>query len=137
MRIDHLIQTYNFNEIPAKINEEKDRAGVINFYKGIVGSYLLDNESVVISMKIFFNCLTVDEKNLSNQLNYTIKILNVMQKTIMSLDNVSQEECNMILEKLGLFDDTFKDGKQIKHLDYSYRIEVVDGLLCMTIEEMN
>ena len=141
MRIDHLIQAYNFNRIPAKIKEEvkkeNEHAGVINFYNGITGSYLIDDEEVVIAIKIFFNCLTTDEKNMSNQLNHTIKVLNVMQKTIMSLDNVSQEECNMILEKLGLFDDTFKDGKQIKHLDYSYRIEVVDGLLCMTVDEIN
>ena len=141
MRIDHLIQAYNFNRIPSKIKEEveneNEHAGVINFYNGITGSYLLDDEEVVIAIKIFFNCLTIDEKNISNQLNHTIKILNVRQKTIMALDNVSQEECNMILDKLGLFDDTFKDGKQIKHLEHSYRLEVIDGLLCMTIEEIN
>lgn len=41
----------------------------------------------------------------------------------------------MILQSLGLFDNTFQKGKQIKHLEHEYRIEVVSGLLCLTIKE--
>lgn len=141
MKLEHLIQAYNFNKIPAKIKEEveqdNERAGTIEFYNGIVASYLLDNEDIIVAMKLFMNCLTRDTLTLTGQLNHTIKVLQVMQQTIMLLGNIPQKECNMILEKLGLFDNTFQNGKQIKHLEHTYRIEVIDGLLCLTIEEMN
>ena len=141
MKLEHLIQAYNFNKIPAKIKEEieqdNERAGTIEFYNGIVASYLLDNENIVIAMKLFMNCLTRDTLTLTGQLNHTIKALQVMQQTIMLLGNVPQIECNIILEKLGLFDNTFSREKQIKHLEHIYKIEVIDGLLCLSIEEVN
>lgn len=141
MKLEHLIQAYNFNKIPAKIKEEieqdNERAGTIEFYNGIVASYLLDNENIVIAMKLFMNCLTRDTLTLTGQLNHTIKVLQVMQQTIMLLGNVPQIECNIILENLGLFDNTFSKGKQIKHLEHTYKIEVIDGLLCLSIEEVN
>lgn len=140
MKIEHLIQAYNFNKIPAKIKEQieqnNERAGTIEFYNGIVASYLLDNEDIVVAMKLFMNCLTRDTLTLTGQLSHTIKVLQVMQQTIMLLGNIPQKECNIILEKLGLFDNTFSKGKQIKHLEHTYRIEVIDGLLCLSIEEV-
>lgn len=139
MKLEHLIQAYNFNKIPAKIKEEvekdNERAGTIEFCNGIVASYLLDNEDIIVAMKLFMNCLTRDTLTLTGQLSHTIKVLQVMQQTIMLLGNITQKECNMILEKLGLFDNTFSKGKQIKHLEHTYRIEVIDGLLCLSIEE--
>ena len=141
MKLEHLIQAYNFNKIPAKTKEEieqdNERAGTIEFYNGIVASYLLDNENIVIALKLFMNCLTRDTLTLTGQLSHTIKVLQVMQQTIMLLGNVPQIECNIILEKLGLFDNTFSKEKQIKHLEHIYKIEVIDGLLCLSIEEMN
>lgn len=141
MKLEHLIQAYNFNKIPAKTKEEieqdNERAGTIEFYNGIVASYLLDNENIVIALKLFMNCLTRDTLTLTGQLSHTIKVLQVMQQTIMLLGNVPQKECNVILEKLGLFDNTFSKGKQIKHLEHTYKIEVIDGLLCLSIEEVN
>lgn len=139
MKLEHLLQAYKFNNIEAVVEDmsnNEEKAGTINFDKGIVAAYLLDDEEIIIAMKIFFNCLTTGELNISSQLSHTIKVLNIMQNTIMLLSNIPQKECNMILEKLGLFDNTFKEGKQIKHLDHTYRIEVVDGLLCLSINEI-
>ena len=140
MKIDHLIQAYNFNRIPAKIKEENEynneRAGVIVFVNGISASYLLDNEDIVIAMKLFMNCLDKDNLTLSGQLSHTIKVLQIMQQTIMQIGNIPQKECNMILEKLGLFDNTFSNGKQIKHLQHIFKIEVINGLLCLSVEEI-
>ena len=139
MKLEHLIQAYNLNKIPAKIKEQKEengeRAGVIEYCNGIAGAYLLDKEDIVIALNIFFNCLTTEDKTLKNQVTHTIKVLEIMQKTIMLLANIPQKECNMILEKLGLFNNTFKEGKQIKHLGYKYMISVVDGKLCLSIVE--
>ena len=118
MKLEHLIQAYNFNKIPAKIKEEeevdKERAGTIEFYNGIVARYLLDNEDIIVAMKLFMNCLTRDTLTLTGQLSHTIKVLQVMQQAIMLLGNISQKECNMILEKLGLFDNTFQKRKANK-----------------------
>lgn len=139
MKLEHLIQAYNFNKIPAKIKEEieqnHERAGTIEFCNGVAASYLLDNEDIVTTMKLFMNCLTRDTLTITGQLSHTIKVLQVMQQTIMLLGNVPQKECNMILEKLGLFDNTFKNGKQIRHLEHAYKIEVIDGVLCLSTKE--
>lgn len=140
MKIEHLIKAYNFNMIPAKIKEENEynneRAGVIVFVNGISASYLLDNEDIVIAMKLFMNCLDKDNLTLSGQLSHTIRVLQIMQQTIMQIGNMPQKECNMILEKLGLFDNTFSKGKQIKHLQHIFKIEVINGLLCLSVEEI-
>ena len=118
MKLKHLIRAYNYNNIPAKIKEEieqdSERAGTIEFYNGIVASYLLDNEDIIVAMKLFMNCLTRDTLTLTGQLSHTIKVLQVMQQTIMLLGNIPQKECNMILEKLGLFDNTFQKRKKNK-----------------------
>ena len=137
MKLEHLIQAYKINNINAEIKDmsnETERAGTITFANRISAAYLLDDEEIVISMKIFFNCL--GSMKAEEQVSHVIKVLSVMQNTIMLLSNITQKECNMILDELGLFDNTFKEGKQIKHLDHTYKIEVIDGLLCLNINEI-
>lgn len=137
MKLEHLIQSYKVNNIEAELkemNDSNEKAGVITFADGISASYLLDNEEIVIAIKMFFNCLV--SIKVEEQISHIIKLLNVMQNTIMLLSNISEKECNMILDELGLFNNTFKEGKQIKHLDHIYRIEVIDGLLCLSINEI-
>ena len=143
MKLEHLMQAYKINGIEAKLEESettdinnKERAGVISFGNGISASYLLDDEEIVVAMKIFFNCLARGSFKIDAQINHVIKIITVMQNTIMLLSNIPQKECNMILQNLGLFDNTFQEGKQIKHLEHGYRIEVVSGLLCLSIKEI-
>lgn len=139
MKLEHLLQAYKANSIEAELKEmniNNERAGVITFANGISASYLLDDEDIVIAMKIFFNCLARGSMNLDSQLSHVIKVLTIMQNTIMLLTNIPQKECNMILDKLGLFDNTFMQGKQIKHLEHTYKIEVIDGLLCLSINEI-
>lgn len=138
MKLEHLIQAYKINNIEAELkemNSDNEKAGVITFANGISASYLLDDEDIVIAIKIFFNCLTTDKLKIQNQISYTIKILTIIQNTIMLLSNIPQKECNMILEGLGLFDNTFVNKKRIKHLEHSYQIEIIDGLLCFSMVE--
>jgi hypothetical protein len=139
MKLEHLLQAYKINNIEAELkemNSNNERTGVITFANGISASYLLDDEYIVIAMKIFFNCLARKSMKLDSQLSHVIKVLTVMQNTIMLLSNIPQKECNMILDKLGLFDNTFMQGKQIKHLEHTYKIEVIEGLLCLSINEV-
>ena len=139
MKLEHLIQAYKKSNINVELKDMSDkheRAGVMTFANEISASYLLDDEDIVVAMKIFFNCLTTDSLTITNQMNHAVKIIGIMQNTIMLLGNITQKETNMILESLGLFDNTFQNGKQIKHLEHSYRIEVIDGLLCMSISEI-
>lgn len=117
MKLEHLIQAYKQNNIYVELKDMSDKnekAGVISFANGISASYLLDNEHIVVAMKMFFNCLTTETLNINTQLSYTVKILNIMQNTIMLLSNITQKECNMILSKLGLFDNTFQKRKTNK-----------------------
>lgn len=136
MKLEHLLQAYNVNNIEAELKETNNKVGVITFDDGISASYLLDNEDIVISIKMFFNCLARESMKVEAQLSHTIKVLTIMQKTIMLLGNITQKECNMILDKLGTFNNTFIQGKQIQHLGHIYKIEVIDGLLCLSINEI-
>ena len=139
MKLEHLLQAYKVNGIEAELkemNNKKEKAGVITFENGISASYLLDNEDIVIAMKIFFNCLTRDSLTVTNQISHVIKIIQIIQNTVMLLGNVTQKESNMILESLGLFNNTFTEGKQIKHLEHTYKIELIDKLLCLSINEI-
>ena len=139
MKLEHLLQAYKINSIEAELkemNKDNEKAGVITFANGISASYLLDDEDIIIAMKIFFNCLARENMKLNSQLSHVIKVLTIMQNTIMLLSNIPQKECNMILDKLGLFNNTFIQGKQIKHLEHTYKIEVIDGLLCLSINEI-
>lgn len=145
MKLEHLMQAYKINEIEAELKEEteatdingnKERAGVISFGNGISASYLLDDEEIVVAMKIFFNCLARNSFKVDAQISHVIKVITVMQNTIMLLSNIPQKECNMILQSLGLFDNTFTQGKQIQHLEHTYKIEIIDGLLCLSINEI-
>lgn len=140
MKLEHLLQAYKVNNIEAEqkeMNNKQEKAGVITFANGISASYLLDNEDIVVAMKIFFNCLTRDSLTVTNQISHVIKIIQIIQNTVMLLGNVTQKESNMILESLGLFDNTFAEGKQIKHLEHTYRIEIIGGLLCISINEID
>ena len=138
MNLEDLIKAYKVNNIEAELKEmntENEKAGVITFHKGVSASYLLDDEDIVIVMKMFCNCLVTNELNITNQISYIISVITIIQNTIMLLSNISQKECNMILDKLGLFDNTFKEEKRIKHLQHSYSIEVLDGILVFNISE--
>lgn len=137
MKLEHLMQSYKVSNIEAELkemNNENEKAGVITFGNGMSSAYLLDNEDIVVSMKLFFNCLS-DKLTIISQLNHTIQVLNIMQNTMMLLSNITQKECNIILDSLGLFNNTFMEGKQIRHIDHNYRLEVIDGLLCLSISE--
>ncbi len=117
MKLEHLLQAYKVNNIDTEIkdmSDKKEKAGVITFANGISASYLLDDEEIVVAMKMFFNCLARGSMKAETQLNHVIKILNIMQNTIMLLGNITQKECNMILEKLGLFDNTFQKREENK-----------------------
>lgn len=138
MKLEHLLQSYKINNIEAELkemNKDNEKAGVITFANGISASYLLDDEEIVVAMKIFFNCLARNSFKVDAQISHVIKVITIMQNTIMLLSNIPQKECNMILQSLGLFDNTFTQGKQIQHLDHTYKIEMIDGLLCLSINE--
>ena len=85
MNLKHLIQGYNFNKIPAKIdkeiNQDGEKAGVIKYNENIHGSYLLDDEGIVVALNIFSNCVVVDNKTMDNQLKHTTKTLDIIQNT--------------------------------------------------------
>lgn len=138
MNLKHLIQGYNFNKIPAKIdkeiNQEKERAGVIKYNEKIHGSYLLDDEEIVVAITIFSNCVVEKDKTMDNQLKHTTQTLLIIQKTMELLGNIKQEEANNIMKQLGMFSGKIKE-KAVHFLNYVYKIDVANGLLMFTMLE--
>lgn len=85
MKLEHLMQAYKVNNINAELKESINEG---------------EERAGVI--------------NFANQIDHTIKIIIIMQRTIMLLSNIPQKEANMILEHLGLFDNTFMKRKANK-----------------------
>ena len=141
IKLEHLIQGYNFNRIPAKIdkeiNQDGESAGVIKYNDDTNGSYLLDDEGIVIAINIFSNCVVENNKTMEHQLKHTTQTLLIIQKTMELLGNIKQEEANKIMKQLGMFSGTLKE-KAVKFLNYIYKIDTANGLLMFSmIEEDN
>lgn len=138
MKLEHLIQSYQFNRIPAKIKQTmKDKnevAGVIEFNENIYASYLLDEEGFVIVLKLFINGIVDKNKKIANQIKHTTQSLIIIQKSIELLGNTKKEEANKILKSLGIFSGKIKE-KAVKFFNYIYEIESPDGLLMFSILE--
>lgn len=134
MKLEHLIDAYKYKEIKAEITKQEDKAGIIKFNEYIYATYYEDDE-IVKSIQVFANTLT--SKEINKQLEHTINLLKVLSNTIELLTNVNEEVRNMILDTLGLFNNTFKDGKQLQHNNYGYKIEIADGLILFTIGEIS
>lgn len=134
MKLEHLIEAYKYKEIKAEITKQEGKAGVIKFNEHIYATYYEDDE-IVKSIQVFAN--TIADKEINNQVEHTINLLKVLSNTIELLTNVSEEIRNMILDTLGLFNNTFKDGKQVKYNGYGYKIEIADGLILFTIGEID
>ena len=136
MNLKHLIQAYHFNKINAKIedeiNDQDERAGVIQFNEDINASYLLDEDNTVIAMNIFVNGITINNRTLDNQLEHTIQSLTIIQKTIELLGNTKKEEANSILNQLEMFSGQLKK-KAVRFLDYIYKTEPISGMLMFSI----
>ena len=136
MKLEHLIDGYKHNGINVEviIDNEKEKAGIIKFNEYIYATYYEDDE-IVKSIQVFANTLT--SKEINKQLEHTINLLKVLSNTIELLTNVNEEVRNMILDTLGLFNNTFKDGKQLQHNNYGYKIEIAEGLILFTIGEID
>lgn len=134
MKLEHLIEAYKYKEIKAEITKQEGKAGVIKFNEYIYATYYEDDE-IVKSIQVFAN--TITSKEISNQLDHTINLLKVLSNTIELLTTATPEESNTILETLGLFNNTFKEGKQVKHNGYGYRVEIADGLILFTVGEID
>ena len=134
MKLEHLIEAYKYKEMKAEITKQEDKAGVIKFTDYIYATYYEDDE-IVKSIQVFAN--TILSKEVNKQLEHTINLLKVLSNTIELLTNVSEDIRNTILDTLGLFNNTFKDGKQVKYNGYGYKIEIADGLILFTIGEID
>ena len=100
MNLKHLIQGYNFNKIPARIQEEintpEEQAGVINYNENTNASYLLDEEGMIKTICLFSNCIATNCKSIKEQLEHVTQTLIIIQKTIEILGNTKKEEANSI-----------------------------------------
>lgn len=138
IKLEHLIQGYNFNRIQAKVdkefNDSNEKAVVINFSSDINGAFLLDKEDIVVAVNLYANGVVQDNKTLDNQIKHTTETLIIIQKTMELVGNIKQEEANNILKQLGLFKGKIKD-KAVRFLNYVYRIDAANGLLHFSMLE--
>lgn len=136
MKLEHLIQGYNFNRIPAKIKEKISKeTGVISYMdENINASYLLNEEGFVTALILFSNCIVSSNKTISNQIKHSTDVLLIIQKSIELLSNTKKEEANKILTALGLFNKKIK-RKAVGFRNYIYEIDIIDSVIKFSIIE--
>ncbi len=139
MKLEHLIQGYNFNRIAARIKEETSLdTGIITYMEdeNINASYLLDEEGFVNALVLFSNCVIVSHnKTIANQLKHTTDTLLIIQKSIELIGNTNQEEANKILINLGIFNKKIK-RKAIKFMNHVYEVDCINAVLKFSITEV-
>lgn len=131
MKVHHLIQAYKMNNIEAELQEGNAKSGMIKYGKGMVSDYFLDSEDSIVSIQMFFN--QIKDMNVL----YSIKVIQLIQTTIMLFCNISQKEVNLILNGLGMFGTEKQEDAFIQHLQYQYRIKIENGVLYFSISELD
>lgn len=131
MKVDHLIQAYKMNKIEAELQEKNAKSGMVKYGEGMVSDYFLDSENSIVSIQMFFN--QIKDKDVL----YSIKVIRLIQTTIMLFCNISQQEANLILNGLGMFRKEKQEDTFIQHLQYQYRIKIENGLLYFSISELD
>lgn len=136
MRVKDLIDSYNYKNIQAQlqIDDKDDLAGVIQFSKGIYASYLRDNE-MINTIQLFFPGITSYQAK--EQIDYTVNILEILKVTFNIFCNYLDEEIDLVMNQLGLFDGSFTAGKTVSLNDYATDIKTNNGLIFITIGRIN
>lgn len=75
-------------------------------------------------------------KDPSKQIKHTESILKVFKSVLTLLCEYDDDDIGLAMNRLGLFDLSFKFGKEMSLYDYLLKAEVVDGLFIVTIAEV-
>lgn len=70
------------------------------------------------------------------QIKHTESILKVFKSVLKLLCEYDDDDIGLVMNRLGLFDLSFKFGKEMSLYDYLLKAEVVDGLFIVTIAEV-
>ncbi|MDE8240092.1 hypothetical protein PT229_00955 [Erysipelothrix rhusiopathiae] len=70
------------------------------------------------------------------QIKHTESILKVFKSVLTLLCEYDDDDVRLVMNRLGLFDLSFKFGKEMSLYDYLLKVEVVDGLFIVTIAEV-
>lgn len=129
MTVDKLIEI-----IGGEVVSDQGVSGVIEHNKEIYSTYYLDSEYKIKSFQIFASAMK--SKNLGIQIGHTTTLLNLYLSTIHNLCEIEMDEVKSILKLLGLYNKTFAQGKQVFMYDYMFKVETANGLVLLTISEI-
>lgn len=75
-------------------------------------------------------------KDSIKQIKHTESILKVFKSVLSLLCEYDDDDIRLVMNRLGLFDLSFKFGKEMSLYDYLLKAEVVNGLFIVTIAEV-
>lgn len=95
-------------------------------------SYCQDDD--VTAVQLFATaCVSKDP---IKQIKHTESIIKVFKSVLTLLCEYDDDDIGLVMNRLGLFDLSFKSGKEMSLYDYLLKAEVVDGLFIVTIAEV-
>lgn len=128
MKVKDFIEATN-----ALQKESYESTGVLEHTEHIFATYFLEDDSIK-SVQIFATAFVSAE--LDVQLAHTTDLLKFLTDTMKGLCDLTEDEANQTIKRLGLFDGTFVSGKESTAYDYLFKVKTQDGLILIAIAEM-
>lgn len=110
-----------------------DNSGVIKYSDDMFATYFMEDSTV---KAIQITAATKVKGSFNNQINHTTNLIKTFKNIAVSLCEVTEDEAKSVMELLGLFDQSFTKGKQVFLFDYLFKVEVVEGLILISIAEL-
>lgn len=128
------MELYEFVDLTGGIIESQEGiSGVIKYSDDIFLTYFLE-DNIITAFQMFAACIPTNK--LVNPVEHSITIITKVQQALINVCSVDQQEANAAMHILGLFDSSFKIGKQSALFDYLLKSEVVEGLLLISATEL-
>lgn len=128
------MELYEFVDLTEGIIESQEGiSGVIKYSDDIFLTYFL-KDNIVTAFQMFASCIPTNK--LVTPIDHGITLITKVQQALINVCSVDQQEANAAMHILGMFDSSFKVGKQTVLFDYLLKSEVVEGLLLISATEL-
>lgn len=128
MKLDHLIKGYSSRGIDVELKEENKPVSILKFTDNIFAN-CYETENVITSIQI------IADTKVKEQLKHCTDIIKILSVTIDLQTNLFEDERNIVIKSLGLYDGTFVEGKNYITETYVFKTYIMSGVLIMLISE--
>jgi hypothetical protein len=128
MKLEHLIKGYKSKEINAELKEKNKPVSILKFTDYIYAD-CYESEDVVTSVQI------ISDTKVKDQIQHCTDIIKVIASTIDLQTNLLEDERNVVINSLGLYDGSFVKGKTYITETHIFKAYIMSSVLIVLISE--